>query len=141
MIIIPTTMDQMTTFLPQSLIPEEDLHLLTSMVILLWNCREAGNFKDKVSTQKPNLVTLTKTKITNDKANDIIPKLGFTNSVFQPSEGAPGGILVVWNDELDLDLVGKTRQEIHIRVKVSNHTIFSLSAIYCLCHASVRTSL
>lgn len=52
-----------------------------------------------------------------------------------------GGILVLWNDNVDLELVGQTRQEIHLRVKVSGHYVFFLSTIYCLSHSDANNIL
>lgn len=111
MVLMPTTLDQMTNLLPQHLIQEENLHLLSNMIILLQNYRGAGeqefllNFKELISINKPDLVILTETKITQEKDAQIIPTLGYQNSTIAPSERNSGGILVLWND-LDLELVG-----------------------------------
>lgn len=111
MVLMPTTLDQMTNLLPQHLIQEENLHLLSNMIILLQNYRGACeqefllNFKELISINKPDLVILTETKITQEKDAQIIPTLGYQNSTIAPSERNSGGILVLWND-LDLELVG-----------------------------------
>lgn len=117
------------------------------MIFLLWNCRGAGSIdfllylKDLTTQYKPNLVILAETRITKDRANTVIPTFGFKNNIFSAVEGQSGGILVLWNDDIDIELVGKTRQELHLRVKVSTSILFYLSAIYCLNSIKAKTIL
>lgn len=117
------------------------------MIVLLWNCRGACSsdfllyFRDLILLQKSNLVILTEIKVTVDRAKAIIPKLGFTHHASSLAEGNLGGILVLWNDDLDLEVVGHTRHEIHLRVKVYNQPLFMLFAIYCLNSPNAKSIL
>lgn len=43
-----------------------------------------------------------------------------------------GGILVQWQQGIKLDILGTTRQEIHLKMHFSNYNLFVLSAIYAL---------
>lgn len=67
MLLISTTLQQMTPFLPSTLLPEE-LNLLPSMILLLWNCRGARgrdfllHFKHLIT-----LIILIEIKITDGK--------------------------------------------------------------------------
>lgn len=98
MILIPSTLQQKSSLLPHHLLLE-DLNLLLSMIVMLWNVRGAGrknflsNFLDLTRQYKQDLVILTKTKITGDNVADIIPKFGFRNSISLADEGLSRGIL------------------------------------------------
>lgn len=87
---------------------------------------------------KPNIVILTETRIIEDREFAIIPTFGYAHHASSLAEGQSGGILVLWNNELNIELVGQTRQEIHLRVQVCTQPISLLFAIYCLPYFSFK---
>lgn len=78
---------------------------------------------DLTRQYKQDLVILTKTKITGDNVADIIPKFGFRNSISLADEGLSRGIL--WNEDIDIDLIGKTHQEIHVKSRLVHLPFFT----------------
>lgn len=114
------------------------MNLNTQMILLLWNCRGTCdnefllNYKDLLATYKPSLVILTEMKIYDDKTKDILPRFGFKNYLTSPAEGNSGGIAVLWDDMIDLELIGHSRQELHIKVKFSTKIVYTLFATCCL---------
>lgn len=112
------------------------------MITLLWNCRGMNKpnfflaFKDLIDHHKPYIVILTETKLTKDKLPPFLPKLGFPNYDMVEAEGNSGGILVLWTVELNMEILGLTFQELHLKVKVNTGLSFLLTAVYaksCVC--------
>lgn len=73
------------------------------MNILSWNVRGVGGidfrrtFRELVATHRPNAVVLIETRVSEDRANNIIATLGFERYVKVDAISFAGGIWVLWN--------------------------------------------
>lgn len=85
------------------------------MIILLWNCSVEGSkdfqlhFKDLTHKHKPDIPILIETKLSSERASEVIPQLGFKNFITSAAEGLSKGIVVMWNNDLDLE-IGRLNQ-------------------------------
>ena len=102
-----------------------------SMNILFWNCRGALNPRfqsvlvDLINAHSPSIVIITETRIGGTRAKEITNKLSFDGAIHSDTIGYSGGIWVLWNSNgVEVTLLAKTEQEIHVVVKVrsSNFT-------------------
>lgn len=95
--------------------PMEDLNNLGSMIVMLWNARGVCgkdfliDFLDISRQYKLDLVILTETKFQNESASTVIPKFGYKNCLYSAVEGLYEGILLLWNEYIDIEFIGKTR--------------------------------
>lgn len=96
------------------------------MITFLWNCRGMIKpnfflaFKELVDDHKPLIFILTETKVTKEKLPTYLLRLGFNNYDIVEAEGSSGGILVLWNVELRMEVLSLTCQELHLKVKIFN---------------------
>ena len=102
-----------------------------SMNILFWNCRGALNprfqsvLADLINAHSPSIVIITETRIGGTRAKEITNRLSFDGAIHSDTIGYSGGIWVLWNSNgVEVTLLAKTEQEIHVVVKVrsSNFT-------------------
>ena len=76
------------------------------MNILCWNCRGLGNpwtvrqLRRWVTSLTPDILFLSKTKISNLAAERIKDKIGYTNAIGVASNGLSGGLCIMWNNEM-----------------------------------------
>ncbi|KAI7990425.1 hypothetical protein LOK49_LG12G02459 [Camellia lanceoleosa] len=76
---------------------------LSSMVILLWNCRGAGNdrfkrnMRDIVRLHKPSMIILLETKVELNTMGMYFNHLGFMVSTHVDPIGRNGGIWMLWD--------------------------------------------
>lgn len=84
------------------------------MIFLLWNCRGTGSndfllhLRDLTNQYKLDLVILTETRLTKDRESLVILSFGYKNSISSAVDGQSGGILILWTDDIEVELVGKT---------------------------------
>lgn len=77
--------------------------ILSPMNIISWNVRGVAGtnfkriFKEMVRNYNPNLVLLTKTRLSGDRANSISRSLGYERFVKVDAMGFSKGIWVLWN--------------------------------------------
>ncbi|KAI8032770.1 hypothetical protein LOK49_LG01G00012 [Camellia lanceoleosa] len=75
----------------------------SSMDLLIWNCRGAGNkrfkrnMRELVRIHKPNLLVLLETKVEFSAMGMFFNRMGFTTSAHVDPIGRSGGIWMVWN--------------------------------------------
>lgn len=107
------------------------------MIMLLWNCRGIGNqnfkinfkihFKELLDYHKPSMVILTETKACGDEADNIMEYFNYPHSAKVDAIGNAGGIYIIWNNNVNVQLVALTQQEIYLFVKVHNFQFFTTS--------------
>lgn len=107
------------------------------MILLMLNCRGAASnnfliaFKDSVAFHRPYLVILSETKIAGSRVDSILSKLGFSHFIKSNAKGLYGGLEILWQDSIWLQVVSTSPQEIHFRVQVSDSSpSFLCSTIY-----------
>ncbi|KAL4385093.1 hypothetical protein GQ457_15G021360 [Hibiscus cannabinus] len=98
-----------------------------------------GHFKRVVRESKPKLVALFEPRISGTRAAGVIRRLGLSQSFRVDGHGFSGGIWILWEDDLDVQLLRISNQFIHMRVvySPSEPPVF-VSAIYASPNVSLR---
>ncbi|KAJ8762937.1 hypothetical protein K2173_023066 [Erythroxylum novogranatense] len=100
------------------------------------------HIKEYYSEFHPDIVTLVETRISSHTANLVISKLNFSRSHKVEARGFAGGIWIVWNDNIELEVLQNHPQFIHCRVKKrpAAHWVF-VSFVYGSPQKSIRKLL
>ena len=112
----------------------------------MWNCRGALNldFKRRIYemavNHNPAIMVIMEIRVGGDRAERIIADLPFDGCITTETIGYVRGLSVLWKkDEVDIDLLVATKQEIHATVKVCHsNLIWFISAIYASPHLAKR---
>lgn len=79
------------------------------MIVLAWNYCGIGNastvrtLRDLLISHKPSFIFLSKTKCNCIvRLCSMVNKLGFCNMEFVPANGYAGGLMLFWNDAVDI---------------------------------------
>lgn len=141
------TLDYKVTFTPISflnsfpnILPRNrnpiTIHKPLSMNILSWNVRWAARsnfrrvFRQLITNHNPDIVILTETRVSGERASNIISTLGFECYTKVDAMGFAEGIWVLWNsNDVYMEPISSSFQEIHLECKV-NDVFFLLSTIY-----------
>lgn len=81
------------------------------MIIFAWNCRGLGqafaiqNLRAILHSSKPNWLILMEIKVNAVTINHILASLDYSNHVYMPHVGLPGGLYVAWKDNVDMEPV------------------------------------
>lgn len=117
---------------------------LPSFSFLLWNVRGARNpdfrkvFRNLINTHKPDLIVLTETRLSGDRAHNVVNELGYRDFYIVDAMGFAGGIWMLWDpNTVSVDIIASSFQEVHSHIKVQ-HTSFLLTAIYASPHYDIR---
>ncbi|XP_023893265.1 uncharacterized protein LOC112005249 [Quercus suber] len=94
------------------------------MNIIIWNSRGSlkPNFQKYVTelahNYNPTIMVVMETKIGGDRAKAITNRLPFDRAIHSNTIGYAGGLWLLWNsDRVEVSLISKTEQEIHVTVK------------------------
>jgi exonuclease III len=104
------------------------------MKLLSWNCRGLGNpqvvrnLSRVVKEKKPTLVILMETKVRRKKIDLIRQKLNFSSSFAVDCIGRSGGLAMIWNDELNLEI--QNYSQYHINAVVQTSTVWKITGFY-----------
>ena len=117
---------------------DSDLLSPISMNIICWNCRGALNPRFKptlnnlISKHNPPMVIITETRIGGNRAKDITDTLPFDGAIHTDTIGYAGGLWLLWkSEEVEVTMLAKTEQEIHVIIKVrSSDLSWVLTCIY-----------
>ena len=88
------------------------------MISLGWNCRGLGNLRtvrvlgELVQRWNPNIIFLFETKINKRAMEKIMEKINFVNGLIVPRKGRGGGLALLWKREVDLEIMGYSRNHI-----------------------------
>lgn len=83
-----------------------------------------------INSHQPDVLILTETRVSEERANSIIASLGYERYTKVDSMSFAGGIWVLWNpNSVPLEPIASSFQEIHLECKVTNFS-FLLTAIY-----------
>lgn len=78
------------------------------------------HFMELIDYHKLALVILTEMKCGGEEADDIMAKFNYPHHIKIDSQGTAGGIYIIWNDQISVQPVVITQQEIYLFVKVHN---------------------
>ncbi|KAG6624127.1 hypothetical protein CIPAW_16G004600 [Carya illinoinensis] len=90
------------------------------MKILSWNCRGLGNPRTiqdlylLVKDKKPKIVFLMETKQLTKKFDAIKRKLGFIGCFVVDARGCSGGLALLWNQDVNLEVLNFTQHHISV---------------------------
>ena len=108
------------------------------MNIIIWNNKGVlkPNFqtyiRKLVQNHDPTILMVMETKLEGDKAKEITNRLPFDGAIHTDTTSYTGGHWLLWNSvKVEVELLAKTEQEIHMEVKVlSSNLVWFFSAIY-----------
>ena len=95
------------------------------MNFIIWNSRGVLKpyFQDHIRNvdqeHNPAILVVMETKLGGDKAKAITNRLPFDSAIHTNTIELSGGLWLLWNADLvEVELLAKTEQEIHVEVKV-----------------------
>nr|XP_023873887.1 uncharacterized protein LOC111986485 [Quercus suber] len=108
------------------------------MNFIIWNSRGAlkpsfqGHIRDLVQKHDPAILVVMETKLGGNRAKAITDRLPMDGAIHTDTIGYAGGLWLLWNSDIvEVELLAKTEQEIHAKVKVRTSRLSWLfSAIY-----------
>ncbi|CAM8996214.1 unnamed protein product [Rhodiola kirilowii] len=104
------------------------------MTILIWNCRGLGTpfairaLRDVIGSSRPMIVALIETKVNKSKCENIRVKTGFQHCFCVPANGKSGGLMVLWNSDIEVSL--NSFSFFHIDFTVNSSGIFRATLFY-----------
>ncbi|GMI67469.1 hypothetical protein HRI_000416200 [Hibiscus trionum] len=93
--------------------------------ILIWNIQGAASssFRDQLrrirASSKPSIVALLETRISGQRADSIVSRLGFQFSFRVEAQGFSGGIWLLWNSDVKVQALAISNQFIHVKLQGS----------------------
>ncbi|XP_012083819.1 uncharacterized protein LOC105643331 [Jatropha curcas] len=115
------------------------------MSIFSWNCQGAGSssflrtLKTFLQVHKPIIVILLEPRISGEKADKVMKKIGYTHSHRVEATGFSGGIWIFWNNGWSVDILGNNSQWIHRGI--FHNCLMEATAIYASPHSQKRNSI
>ena len=111
---------------------------ISVMNYIIWNSRGSlkPNFQSHVRelarVYDPAIFVIMETRLGGERAKNITDRLPFDGAIHTDTIGWSGGLWLLWNSDLvEVILLSKTEQEIHVTVKVRSSNISWLfSAVY-----------
>lgn len=108
------------------------------MIGVVWNCRGIGHpaivqcLKEYISDHQPNFIFLSKVKCSSlDVVQTLVYQLRLTSFEFVPAHGLSGGLLLAWDDSINLQIVLSTCNIINCLVFQAEHSQpWQLSLVY-----------
>ncbi|KAA3453866.1 reverse transcriptase [Gossypium australe] len=109
----------------------------SSLKIFAWNCQGCArrnfirSFREYNEEHRPDIICLVEPRVSGNKANLIIEKLGFSYSHRVEAVGFSGGIWVGWKDSIQIKIIQNHPQFILLRVDnyITNKS-FLISFVY-----------
>ncbi|XP_019151953.1 PREDICTED: uncharacterized protein LOC109148673 [Ipomoea nil] len=117
------------------------------MNLLVWNCQGAASRKFRrilgnfTKVYKPEIVCLLETKVSGAQANDICCRLGFDEWLRVEAFGFSGGIWVLWNLTILVDVLITHPQFVVAKVSHSGSPCWFLSFVYGSPNITLRREL
>lgn len=112
-------------------------YLNPPMILLLWNCRGIHNrnfkihLRDIIAYHKPAIIVPIETKAGRKEADRIMESFNYANSTKVHSDGQVGGIYILWTNQVEVQPVAITQQEIYFFINVlPQNSSFILTAVY-----------
>ncbi|XP_030941490.1 uncharacterized protein LOC115966387 [Quercus lobata] len=108
------------------------------MNIIVWNSRGAlkpsfqSHIRELVRVYDPDVFVVMETRLGGERVKDITERLPFDGAILTDTIDHAGGLWLLWNsNKVEVTLLAKTEQEIHVTIKVrSSNLSWLFSAIY-----------
>ncbi|CAM8913033.1 unnamed protein product [Rhodiola kirilowii] len=106
------------------------------MSIISWNCRGVGGPRavrsifDVVKTHRPSILGLIETKKSDADWNFLRCKLGFSGCLPVASQGRSGGLVLMWTEDVEVDLNNLSSYHIDVEVRGLADYEFQLTLLY-----------
>jgi len=90
------------------------------MRVICWNCQGLGtpltvqNLRAMVVQERPNLILLMETKNKKLVVDRLRRKLNFQNSFVEEPQGIAGGMAVLWNTEMEVEVEFSSQEMINL---------------------------
>ena len=118
-----------------------------SISIMFWNVQGAASntfrraFKTFVKNYNPSLVVLMEPRISGCKADSFIKKSGFDNSHRVEAVGFSGGIWLLWQDAIEVEVLINHKQFIHFKISMNKMFMSLVTAVYASPNPMLRKQL
>lgn len=115
-----------------------------TMIVLSWNFRGMGNpravltLKDITQSHKPDIIFLCETLVHERKMEELKMKLGFSSCLSVDREGRSGGLVVLWRDSVDVQVLSFARHFINLEVEDERFGKWRLTDFYGCLESSTR---
>ncbi|GMI75573.1 hypothetical protein HRI_001226600 [Hibiscus trionum] len=115
---------------------------------LFWNCQGAASpefwryLKDFLRHNNPHVVALFEPRINGLHADMVIARFGLSNSFRVEASGLSGGIWLLLNDVIDVEILKVSNQFVHgqARLTGSSHSML-FTVVYASPNATIRRDL
>ncbi|XP_042950313.1 uncharacterized protein LOC122282426 [Carya illinoinensis] len=115
------------------------------MKTICWNSRGLGNpsgiraLRDLIAREGPDLLFLQETKLSTKGMDALKCKLGFVNCFSVDSEGRSGGLGLLWNSDLGVELRSFSQYHIDVHIKIDDLMVWRFTGLYGHPDTSRRT--
>src|SRR3954469_9738048 len=106
------------------------------MSVLCWNCRGLGSpatareVRELTNKLAPAVLCLLETQIQKARAELLAHSFGFNKSFAVGSSGRSGCLVLFWNDDINLEIMGSSKHFIDAEIKELGPVPWRLSCIY-----------
>lgn len=110
--------------------------LFFDMIRLIWNCQGAASrafgrtLKQLCRIHRPAIVCLLEPKVSSDQANKICANLGFDEWIRVEAVGFSGGIWVLWNNYLKIEVLDTHPQFINLEITEGQRDPWILTGLW-----------
>jgi hypothetical protein len=115
------------------------------MNCLIWNCRGAGGkefsaiIRDYSRIYNIDLVAILEPRISGDRADTVIKKFGFSDSVKVDAHGFSGGIWVAWKSSCPpISVISMSRFCVHLQINGNSPDSWTMTIVYASPHIYQR---
>lgn len=95
-----------------------------------WEPRTVRELRRLMKAKKAEVVFLIETKMNNKKLEPIRSKLGFQNAFGVGSVGKSGGLALLWQGEVELEIQNYSRRHINAIISLNEGTPWKLTIFY-----------
>ncbi|KAK8596694.1 hypothetical protein V6N12_065174 [Hibiscus sabdariffa] len=116
-------------------------------LFFFWNCQGAASsnfrrhFKEFYRINRPHVVALLEPRISGAQADSVLTRLGFSHSFRVEVNGLSGGIWLLWNNEVDIEVLTVSNQFVHGQARLFNFRWVFFMVIYASPNATIRRNV
>lgn len=114
------------------------------MSTICWNCRGLGNpaivqeVRELATKFTPAVLCLVETQIQSTRAEILAFSFGYNKSFAVSSSGRSGGLVLFWNEEIKLEVLGYSKHHIDAKISDLGPVPWRLTCIYGEAQVSER---